>query len=178
MFGVEQRGNVRVAVATRNFPKVCRAINAYGRARLPSWFTWTAVQVNHSISPSSTMPGHKHHDHLPLSAIVNVGDFSGGEFCVEEAGLVFPTKGNRPYTMACIAGPEGQDRVDEDGVALDARNGVVFCSGTCTCQPRGVVSATHWCFLPRSVLARCPGRTSYCCAVLGSGYVQGSMCMH
>ena len=43
MFGVVQRGNVRVAVATRNFPKVCRAINAYGRARLPSWFTWTAL---------------------------------------------------------------------------------------------------------------------------------------
>ena len=113
----------------RNFPKVCRAINAYGRARLPSWFTWTAVQVNHGISPSSTMPGHKHQDHLPLSAIVTVGDFSGGEFCVEEAGLVFPTKGTRPCTMACVAGPEGQDRVDEDGVALDARNGVVFCSG-------------------------------------------------
>ena len=129
MFGVVQRGNVRVAVATRNFPKVCQAINAYGRARLPSWFTWTAVQVNHGISPSSTMPGHKHQDHLPLSAIVTVGDFSGGEFCVEEAGLVFPTKGTRPYTMACVAGPEGQDRVDEDGVALDARNGVVFCSG-------------------------------------------------
>ena len=129
MFGVVQRGNVRVAVATRNFPKVCQAINAYGRARLPSWFTRTAVQVNHGISPSSTMPGHKHQDHLPLSAIVTVGDFSGGEFCVEEAGLVFPTKGTRPYTMACVAGPEGQDRVDEDGVALDARNGVVFCSG-------------------------------------------------
>ena len=101
MFGVVQRGNIRVAFATRNFPKVCRAINAYGRAGLPSWFTWTAVQVNHGISPSSTMPGHKHQDHLPLSAIVTVGDFSGGEFCVEEAGLVFPTKGTRPYTMAC-----------------------------------------------------------------------------
>ena len=24
---------------------------------------------------------------------------------------------------------QGQDRVDEDGVALDAQNGVVFCSG-------------------------------------------------
>ena len=31
--------------------------------------------------------------------------------------------------MACVAGQEGQDRVNEDGVALDARNGVVFCSG-------------------------------------------------
>ena len=88
-----------------------------------------AVQVNHGISPSSTMPGHKHQDHLPLSAIVTVGDFLGGEFCVEEAGLVFPTRGTRPYTMACVAGPEGHDRVHEDGVALDARNGVVFCSG-------------------------------------------------
>ena len=100
-----------------------------GMALSKPWFTWTAVQVNHGISPSSTMPGHKHQDHLPLSAIVTVGDFSGGEFCVEEAGLVFPTKGARPYTMACVAGPEGQDRVDGDGVALDARNGVVFCSG-------------------------------------------------
>ena len=101
MFGGVQHGNVRVAVATRNFPKVCGAINAYGRARLPSCFTWTAVQVNQAISPSSTMPRHKQKDHLPLSAIVTVGDFSGGEFCVEEAGLVFPTRGTRPYTMAC-----------------------------------------------------------------------------
>ena len=85
--------------------------------------------MNHGISPSSTRPGQKHQDHLPLSAIVTVGDFSGGEFCVEEAGLVFPKRGTRPYTMACVAGPEGQDRVDEDGVALDARNGVVFCIG-------------------------------------------------
>ena len=107
----------------------CRAINAYGRARLPSWFTWTADQVNHGISASSTLPGHKHQEHLPLSAIVTVGDFSGGELCVEEAGLVPPTKGTRPYTMARVAGPEGQDRVDEDGVALNARNGVVVCSG-------------------------------------------------
>ena len=86
------------------------------------------VQVNHAISPSSTMPGDKHQDHVPLSAIVTVGDFSGGEFCVEEAGLVFPTRATRPYTMACVAGRERHDRVDEDGVALDARNGVVFCS--------------------------------------------------
>ena len=48
---------------------------------------------------------------------------------MEEAGLVLPTGGTRPYTAACVAGPEGYDRVDEDGVALDARNGVVFCSG-------------------------------------------------
>ena len=48
---------------------------------------------------------------------------------MEEAGLVFPTRGTRPYTMACVAGPEGHDRVDEDGVALHARNGVVFRSG-------------------------------------------------
>ena len=129
LFGVVHRGNVRVAVATRTFPKVCEAINAYGRARSPWWFTWTAIQVNHAISPSITMPGHKHQDHLPLSAIVTVGDFSGGEFCVEEAGLVFPTRGTRPYKMACVAGPEGHDTVDEDGVALDARNGVVFCGG-------------------------------------------------
>ena len=129
LFGVVQRGNVRVAAAIRNFPKVCVAINAYGRSKLPSWFTWTAIQVNHAVYPSTTMPGHKHHDHLPLSAIVTVGDFSGGEFCVEEAGLVFPTRGTRPYTMACVAGAEGHDSVDGDGVGLDARNGVVFCSG-------------------------------------------------
>ena len=48
---------------------------------------------------------------------------------MEEAGLVFPTRGTRPYTMACVAGPKGHDRMDEDVVALDARNGVVFCSG-------------------------------------------------
>ena len=135
MFGVVHRCNVRVAVATRNFPKVGRAINAYGRARLRSWLTWTAVQVNHGVSkypsssPSSSMPGHKHQDHLLLSAIVTLGDYSRGKFCVEEARLVLPTRGTRPYTMACVAGPEGQDRVDEDGVALDASNGVVFCSG-------------------------------------------------
>ena len=129
LFGVVQRGNARVAVATRTFPRVCPAISAYGHALLPSWFTLTAVQVNHPISPSSTMPGHKHQDHLPLSAIVTVGDLSGGEFCVEEAGPVFPTRGTRPYTMACVAGPEGHHRVDEDGVALDARNGVIHCSG-------------------------------------------------
>ena len=124
-----QRGNVRVAVATRHFPKVCRAINAYGPARLPSWFTRTAVQVNHAISPSSTMPRHKHPDHLPFSAIVTVGDFSGGEVCVEEAGIVFTTRGIHPYTMACVAVPEGHDSVDEDGVVFDAHKEVVFCSG-------------------------------------------------
>ena len=129
LFGLVQCGNVGVALATRSFPKVCAAINAYGRAWLPSWFTWTAVQVNHAIFPSITMPWHKHDDHLPLSAIVTVGDFSGGEFCVEEAGLMFPTRGTRPYTMACVPVPEGHDRAEEDGVALDARNGVVFCSG-------------------------------------------------
>ena len=129
LFGVVQRGNVCVAVATRPFPKVCRAIHAHGRARLPSWSTWTAVQVNHAISPSSTMPGHKHQNHLPLSAIVTVGDFSGGEVCLKEAGLVFPTGGTRPYAMACVAGAEEHGRVDQEGVALDARNGVVFCSG-------------------------------------------------
>ena len=48
---------------------------------------------------------------------------------MEEAGLVFPTRGARPYTMACVAGPEGRHRVDEDGVALDARNAVFFCCG-------------------------------------------------
>ena len=42
---------------------------------------------------------------------------------------MFPTRGTRPYTMACVAGPEGHDRVDEDEVALDARNWVVFCGG-------------------------------------------------
>ena len=172
-----QRGNVRVAAATRNFPKVCAAINAYGRARLPSWFTWTAIQVNHAVSPSATMPGHKHHDHLPLSAIVTAGDFLGWEFCVEEAGLLFPTRGTRPYTMACVAGPEGHDRVDEDGVALDARKrGRFFAVVLCTCQPRGVVNAMHWCFLPRSASARCRGRTCCCCRVPGSGCVPGSMC--
>ena len=75
MFWVVQRGNVRVAVATSNFLKVCSAINSCGRAQLPWWFTWTAVKVNHALSPSSTMPGHKHQDHLPLSAIVTVDGF-------------------------------------------------------------------------------------------------------
>ena len=129
LFGVVQRGNIRVAAATRLFQKVCAAINAYVHARLPWWFTWTAIQVNHAVSPSTTMPRHKHQDHLLLSALVTAGNLSGGEFCVEEAGLVFPTRGTRPYTLACDAGPQSHDRVDEDAVALDARNGVVFCSG-------------------------------------------------
>ena len=70
---------------------------------------------------------------------------------MEEAGLVFPTKGTRPYTMACVAGPEGQDRVDEDGVALDARNGVVFCSGAlhmgCSVLGRGAEPPQFWVLL-------------------------------
>ena len=53
--------------------------------------------------------------------------------------------------------------------------GLFFAVVLCTCQPRGVVNATHWCFLPR---ARCRGKTSCCCGVLGSGCVPGSMCMH
>ena len=41
---------------------------------------------------------------------------------------MFPTRGTLPYTPACVARPEGHDREDEAGLALDAWNGVVFCT--------------------------------------------------